>query len=193
MRFLESMKQRSNEVKSRIAIVCAFVITGVIALVWVSTIPARLDEVSKAYEESNTTESAKSALTDLVEQVKQNAPLQNEFDTEEDPSSFTEPQGASALDALMREGFDPEAVKVSSTSSDQDTVSPPPVTAEGESFSSEETPSPTPSPSPIIPTSPVPLPSEVVHTTTPTPTTTKPIVPPPPRTILIGTTTSSKR
>ncbi len=192
MRFLENMKQRSNEVKSRIAIVCAFVITGVIALVWVSTIPARLEEVSKAYEESNTTESAKSALTDLVEQVKQNAPLQNEFDTEEeDPSSFTEPQGASALDALMREGFDPEAVKVSSTSSDQDTVLPPPVTAESESSSSETVLSPVPVP--VAPTSPVPLPSEVVHMPTSTPTTTKPVMPPPPRMILIGTTTSSKR
>jgi len=72
MSFLERMRQKSPEVKGRYAFVIALSVTGVIAIIWAFSLPARFAELSKgtSAEEPEVTEESGGGFVDLVNETR---------------------------------------------------------------------------------------------------------------------------
>ncbi len=107
MSFLSNLRAKPEGVKSRIAVISALMVTGVIGVVWTSTLPVRFASlesgIAVGVENSAT---AKNAITDLVAEMEQIPPPVEEtepLDTSTE-SFFME---ESALDRLAGERFDP--------------------------------------------------------------------------------------
>lgn len=71
MRFLNRLRLKSSRTKSHIAFTIALSLTGLIGVVWSSTLPVRLTEVGKGMATDMTQTSAvRNGFTDLVEETK---------------------------------------------------------------------------------------------------------------------------
>ncbi len=174
MRLLRQIHTKDSATKARISFAAAGVVTGIIALIWISALPARIAERTKLSQEASSQsqkddmKDVKSAFSDVKTQLgniaswkdikKEDAgvPAQtdgvSESNTNEDPVS-TETFGESALGAM-----------------NLNTASDTPVNAEG-------------STAPVPRTEISPETNTAISNASTTPT---------PRVILIGTTTTQK-
>ncbi len=107
MSFLSNLRSRPDGVKSRIAVLGAILFTGLVGVVWTSTLPVRFATLQNGLEKGvENTATAKNALTDLVAEIEQTPPLPEDsesFDTAQESFMMEE----SALDRLAGERFDP--------------------------------------------------------------------------------------
>lgn len=107
MSFLSNLRAKPEGVKSRIAVISALMVTGVIGVVWTSTLPVRFASlesgIAVGVENSAT---AKNAITDLVAEMEQIPPPVEETETL-DASTESFFMEESALDRLAGERFDP--------------------------------------------------------------------------------------
>lgn len=197
MQFLEQLRSKQSHVKSQIAFVSAIATTGIIALVWLSTLPAQFSKVSEqiAKEGESQTATAGNAIDDLIAGATKS--LDGLNDGEEQGADVPEPEGMVPQDSALNNlaGWRTEAemnrFAPSSTTPEQPyvikemstpTPTQPTVYNQGIQQPPTETPAPTPTPTPL-PAQPVvaPVPTE--------PVVTQPEVVSKPTVILIGTTT----
>jgi hypothetical protein len=194
MQFLERLRSKKSHVKSQIAFASAIGVTGIIALVWLSTIPAQFSKIGEqiVQESDAQTATAGNAIDDLIAGATKSL---DALDTEEEGLDQTEEQplqtSESALDGLA--GW--------RTSAEMDSFIPASATPD-RPFVIEEKTTPTPTPTqPVgytqtteqnLVTTPAPTPAQPQPAVTPPPTQPVVSVPettPVPTVILIGTTT----
>jgi hypothetical protein len=117
MEFLDRIRRKPPHVRAHYAFGSALFFTGVIALVWVTTLPTRLSTISNTIQEGNIPEagSAQIGFDNLLQNMGEG--LQDTLNTEEEPESLPQTEsysGESSLNdlegwATENEDFEPES------------------------------------------------------------------------------------
>ncbi len=184
MQFLEQLKSKQSHIKTQIAFVSAVSVTGIIGLVWASTLPAQFNKIGDevVLESEAQTATAGNALDELIAGVTKGMDtLETEEETPEDAFVSDMPSG-SALDELS--GWRTQA-EMERLVPEEGSLTQPAVIESSTSPLSPPTPSPTPAPaqapSPAVESDVLPPQEEPSVSVSETPKT--------PTVILIGTTT----
>jgi hypothetical protein len=176
MKILEHIQNKDSASKSRFSLMVAGVITGVIALVWVTTLPARIGEKisldSKSESEKVAETEEKKDFGSIVGEAKNQ--LGSLMQWKEQLDNKSAPSSDTALGSLSEGG------STASTSTELNQIQAS-STAVANAASTTVTTPPTPPETAYVPEA----------TTTPV-TQEPPVVAPPPKVILIGTTTAQK-
>ncbi len=143
MHFIQNLKEKPSYVKSRIAFLTAVSFTGIIAFIWLSTIPARFQNMESFTPEKVDGQEAtvSSALDEIISGTKEGFDsLKVEDKAPTPPPTF---ESNSALGDLSNWSAPatstPEAVEILPLPSEESIITPTPI----------PTPTPTPTPTPI--------------------------------------------
>ncbi len=163
MNILKRIQEKDPVAKAQFSLLASGVVTGLIALVWMSTLPARIGNTISLDGKEHTEEQGSKGLGSIIGEAKNQLGSLSDWKKQLEEEYST--QSDSAMDSLMNET--------------QEENTPPPA---------RDALSPAPTSEAVLP--PVESASIPVATTTSEAAPPEPV--PPPKMILIGTTTNQK-
>ncbi len=122
MGFLEHIRSKPSHVKSHYAFLGALAVTGIVAFVWTTTLPARLSGVRTSLVDNTDTEAAvvKSGFADLLLKMQEGMPTPEEESVDSYDETSVSTETNTALGGL--EGWD--VATTTSPQEDKETVTP---------------------------------------------------------------------
>lgn len=147
MHFIEDLKIRPNHVKSRVALLVAVSFTGIIGLVWISTIPARFSDTATSVpkETDKDVASVTNAFDEIIAGTKKGIDsMQVEETVEETLEEETPPTEIYMSDSALG-----KLSNWSATTSTPEAVETIPLPSQETIIAPTPTPTPTPVPIPV--------------------------------------------